>query len=58
MVCLIEDDPNGAGKTKAELENKSTYKSLGWSFEKRDNVPWKIAANKKDGFLYFYWEDL
>ncbi|MDR1460794.1 MAG: hypothetical protein LBI78_04045 [Campylobacteraceae bacterium] len=54
---VSDDTDNGEGKSEAELKTKSTYQSLGWGFGDDNANPWKIDANKNNGFPYFYWQE-
>jgi hypothetical protein len=57
----------GANKTITQLKTKATYNStingdgnggLGWKFGDNDTNPWKIDANKNNGYPYLYWQNL
>jgi hypothetical protein len=47
---------SGTGKTDIELKTQTTYEAIGWLFGNDDSNPWKIDANKNDGYPYLYWE--
>ncbi|MDR0747576.1 MAG: hypothetical protein LBE89_06775, partial [Helicobacteraceae bacterium] len=48
----------GAAKSDADFKTRSTYETgLGWKFGNDVLNPWKIDANKNDGYPYLYWEN-
>ncbi|MDR1461039.1 MAG: hypothetical protein LBI78_05285 [Campylobacteraceae bacterium] len=50
-------DFHGIGKSEEEFKIKSTYETgLSWSFGDNDTNPWKMDANKNNGYPYFYWD--
>jgi hypothetical protein len=56
------NDNNGANKTIDELKTQTTYSDaigsggLGWKFGNDNLNPWKIDANKNNGYPYLYWQ--
>jgi hypothetical protein len=64
---VVGDDgsgTNGVSKTITELKTQSTYSNattdggFGWKFGNNDDNPWKIDANKNNGYPYLYWQEL
>ncbi|MDR0747045.1 MAG: hypothetical protein LBE89_04040 [Helicobacteraceae bacterium] len=57
------NERNGTSKTMPELKTQSTYSSqvdgggLGWKFGNDVLNPWKIDANKNNGYPYLYYQD-
>jgi hypothetical protein len=49
---VSDSNSNGAGKSKDELKEQSTYESLGWSFGNDDTSPWKMHGD----YPTFYWQ--
>jgi hypothetical protein len=56
---------HGTDKSDSDLKSQSTYSDainddglggLGWSFGNDEDNPWKIDANKNDGYPYLYWQ--
>jgi hypothetical protein len=56
-VTVSDSVSNGVGRSEANLKFQLTYESLGWGFGYDNANPWKIDANKNNGFPYLYWEE-
>jgi hypothetical protein len=60
-------DHNGTSKSIDDLTTPTALYSgaingdglggLGWQFGDDDDHPWKIDANKNDGYPYLYWQE-